>query len=443
VRVCFLTHYYPPEVGAPQTRIDLLAQTLAAHGAAVTVHTCFPHYPSGVVAAPYRNRPWLIERRGRVRVLRSTVYPAANRGFARRLLDHASFGLSALATARLSGPADVVVAETPPLFTAAAGAAYAALKRAAYVVHVADRWPASAVELGVLRDRRAIAAATALERRVYRRADLILAPTEGIVDSLAQVTEAFGKARRVWPVVDLTRFDPRPSGGSEPLPHTSWPEPQGPREGFGLLSRGLGDGSGPLPHTSGSGPLRLLYAGTVGLAHGLDVLIEAAALAGPQVVQVTIAGDGADADRIGALIRERPVVNVRMLGTVAAERVPELYRHCDASAVLLRDLPIFAGALPTKMLEAMAAGRPLLLSARGESARLLERAGAGIVVPPGDPAALAEVCRRLYSDPAKRRALGEAGRVHAETHFGAQRAAEQWSLRLGEALAARRVARSR
>jgi len=398
VRVCFLTHYYPPEVGAPQTRIELLARALAARGNEVTVHTCFPHYPSGVVAAPYRNRPWQTEVHARVRVVRSAVYPAANQGFVRRLVDHASFAVSALATAPLSGPLDVVATETPPLFTAASGAAYAALKGAAFVVNVADRWPASAIELGALRNRRAIAAASALEGRIYRRADLILAPTEGIVTDLADLPEARGKARRVWPVVDVARFDPCQPNRSR-------------------------------------GPLRLLFAGTVGLAHGLEVLVEASRLAGPDVVQTTIVGDGADGARIRALVRKRGVDNVQMLGALPADRIPALYAGADAGAVLLRDLPIFQGALPTKLLESMAAARPLLLAARGESARLVADAGAGIVVAPGDPVALADGCRRLHSDPGLRHALGNAGRSYAEAHFGAERAAEAWDRELGDALA--------
>ena len=114
MRICFLTHYFPPEVGAAQTRIDLLARMFAARGDTVTVHTGFPHYPSGVIRDPYRNRPWLRERRDGITIVRSAVYPAANRGFGRRLTDHASFALSALATASLSGPADVVVGEDAP-----------------------------------------------------------------------------------------------------------------------------------------------------------------------------------------------------------------------------------------------------------------------------------------------------------------------------------------
>jgi hypothetical protein len=392
-----LTHYFPPEAGAPQARIDLLARTLAARGVQVTVHTGFPHYPSGVVTAPYRNRPWRRENRDGISIVRSAVYPAANQGFARRLADHASLAVSALATAPQSGPADVVVGETPPLFTAAAGVAYAVVKRAAYVVNVADRWPASAVALGALRNPRAIAAASALERFVYDHADLIVAPTQGIVDELARVPEAATKARRLWPVVDLDRFDPRPRR-ADPGP-----------------------------------PLELLYAGTLGLAQGLEVLVRASALAGPNVVQTTIAGDGADAGRLRALVRKERVANVRVLGAVPAARVPELYADADAGAVLLRDLEIFRGALPTKMLETMAAGRPLLLAARGESAQLVRDAGAGIVVAPGDAEGFAQACRRLQSDPDLRLTLGHAGRAYAEAHFGAQRAADAWAEQLSAA----------
>jgi glycosyltransferase involved in cell wall biosynthesis len=180
------------------------------------------------------------------------------------------------------------------------------------------------------------------------------------------------------------------------------------------------------------GPLGLLYAGTVGLAHGLETLVEAAQLAGGEVVQVTIAGDGAERARIEQLANATN--NVRVLGTVSSAEIPRLYERADASAVLLRDLPIFAAAVPTKMLEAMAAGRPLLLSARGESARLVEQAGAGIVVPPGNPKALADALALLQRDPDLRATLGDAGRRYAEANFGARRAAEQWIAELTAAL---------
>jgi glycosyltransferase involved in cell wall biosynthesis len=368
----------------------------------VTVHTGFPHYPSGTIAPPYRNRPLTRERREAVAVVRSAVYPAANRGFARRLLNHASFAASALATAPFTGAADVVVAETPPLFTAAAGAVYAAIKRAALVVNVADRWPASAVELGMLSDARAIAAAERLERWVYRRADLITAPTAGIVAALEAQPAAAGKGRRTWPVLDLARFDPRP------------PE-------------------GELPSASTKLPLRLLYAGTIGLAQGVGTLLEASRLAGPDVVETTIAGDGAEAATLAD--RARDADNVKLVGTVPAGQIPALYARADAAAVLLRDRPIFRGALPTKLLEAMGAGRPLLVSAEGEAAELVRSAHAGVSVPPDDPAALAQAIVTLHRDPDLRLRLGAAGRAYVEDRFGAERAAEAWLTILTDAAA--------
>jgi colanic acid biosynthesis glycosyl transferase WcaI len=379
VRVLFLTHYYPPEVGAAPARIAALARGLAERGLEISVHTGFPHYPSGTIEAPYRNRPLAIERDGPVRVLRSAVYPTPNRGFARRLANHLAFATSALATSPAAGPVDVVVAETPPLFTAAAGAAYARLKGAALALNVSDLWPESAIELGALSNRYAAAGAHALARACYRRARLITTPTRGIVASLAQRPEAAGKVVQVPPAVDLDRF----AAIAERAPRADE-------------------------------PLRVLYAGTLGIAQGVGVLLQAAAIAGPEAVELTIAGDGPDAALLRSQVQTRGLTNVRLLGSVSPARIPELYESADAGVVPLRDLPIFAGALPTKLFEALAAGRPVIVAARGEVAELVEQANAGLVVKPGDPDALAAAFERLRRAPEEALRMGRGGRRCAE-----------------------------
>jgi glycosyltransferase involved in cell wall biosynthesis len=385
MRIVLLTHYYPPEAGAPQTRISALAAGLVRRGWDVTVHTGFPHYPVGRVLAPYCNRPVLRELgAGGERIVRSAIYATPNHGFARRLLNHASLCASALATSPASGPADAVVVESPPLFLGAAGATYAAIKRAALVVNVADRWPASAVELGMLHDARAIAAAEWLERRIYRRAAAITVPTRSLERALA--TEAPGRVWCLAPAVDLARFASLTA----------------------VRDRG--------------GPLRVLYAGTVGLAHGIDTLLAAARTAGPDVVHVTIAGGGAEASRPTGSLPE----NVRTLGIVAPEQVPSLYENADAGVVLLRDRAIFAGALPTKLLEGMAAGRPMVVSARGEAADLVAGTGAGLAVAPEDPVELARAFRVLADDRGLRERLGAAGRT-AAAGFDRDSSVEAWA----------------
>jgi glycosyltransferase involved in cell wall biosynthesis len=341
-----------------------------------------------VIQPPYENRLSQVEEDGPVRIVRTAVYPVANRGFAKRLANHLSFCVSALAEMRLTGPQDVLVVESPPLFTAGAAIPYARLKRAALVTNVADQWPASAVELGALTNRAAIRAAEALERRVYKSSAAVTVPTAGLVRILDRLPAAKGKVLRLGPSIDVDIFDPAPAAVD--------------------------------------GPLRVLYAGTLGMAQGLGTLLDAARIAGPEAVQLTIAGDGHDAAELRARIDSGEVPGARMVGTVPHSDMPSLYAECDVAAVLLRDRSIFAGALPTKLIEAMAAGRAIALSARGESAELVAETDSGVTVPPEDPEALARAFEELRADPARVRELGAAGRRAAVERFSRSLVLEGW-----------------
>ncbi|HEX2088118.1 MAG TPA: glycosyltransferase family 4 protein [Solirubrobacteraceae bacterium] len=407
LRICFLTHYFPPERGAPQVRIAALAEALLTRGHRPVVHTGFPNYPAGAVLAPYRNRLVAEDRLAPgLPVVRSLVYPARNAGFARRIVNHAVFAASAVATQRRTGPVDVVVAETPPLFTAAAAVAYAARKRAPLVLNVADRWPASAVALGALTDPRAVAAAAAVESWCYRHAAAVVAPSR----RLARALEDHPDTRRVVhvpPAVDVDRF------------------------------------AAPAPRRPDGGPLHVVYAGTIGMAQAVDTLVEAAVRAGPGVVRVTIAGDGADAPAIRRAVSARGATNVTLLGPVPPEEVPALYAGADAGVVLLHDAPLFEEALPSKTFEVMAAGRPVLLGARGEAAELVQEAGAGLVGPPRDARALAAAMVRLHCDRSLARSLGAAGRRHVERRHARAAAADAWERLLTEVTSAPATARAR
>jgi glycosyltransferase involved in cell wall biosynthesis len=419
MRVLFLTHYYPPEVGAAPARIAALARGLADRGVEVTVHTGFPHYPSGTIARPYRNRPLWTGREDGVRVVRSLVYPTPNRGFARRLANHAVFAAGSLATCAASGPLDVVVAETPPLFTAFAGVLYARARRAALALNVSDLWPESAIELGAIgQDTAPARAAHALARLCYRDAALIAAPTRGIVESLAARPEARGKVAQVAPAVDLERFAALP--------------PLAPRRET-PCREALPQETSRQVTPCRQAPLRVLYAGVLGMAQGLDTLVRAAELAGPRVVQVTIAGEGPDGPLLREQVATRRLRNVRLLGAVEPARVPDLYAGADAGVVPLRDRPIFDGALPTKLFEVLAAGRPAIVAARGEAAALVDEAAAGLAVPPENPHALADAFRVLHNNPSEAAAMGARGRLRAR-QFSRAAAVERWEGLLGELL---------
>jgi glycosyltransferase involved in cell wall biosynthesis len=173
-----------------------------------------------------------------------------------------------------------------------------------------------------------------------------------------------------------------------------------------------------------------LYAGTLGIAQGLLQLLEAAALAGPDVVELSIAGDGPDAATLRSEVETRGLLNVRLLGPIPSRRIPSLYQDVDAGIVPLRDRPIFSGALPTKLFEILAAGRPAIVAARGEAAELVREAGAGLAVAPEDPYALSETFRALQSSPGDAVEMGRRGRQRARA-FGRACAIQRWYELLG------------
>jgi glycosyltransferase involved in cell wall biosynthesis len=408
VKVLLLTHYYPPEVGAPQARLAELARHLTRRGHHVRVLAPPPHYPTGVVPPAYRGTWLRREVLDGIPVVRTWVYAAPNRGIAKRLLNHVSFTVSALYGAPFAGRPDVLVVETPPLFLGLTALALSRLWRVPYVLNVADPWLASAVEMGVLRNRLAIALGRALEKLLYTTATRITTVTRGMYQGFLREGVPKRKLALVTNGVDTTFFRPDAPGAA-------------------ALRRRLELGE----------RFVVLYAGTHGLTQGLETVLAAARqLVDDGRTLFLFVGEGAEKARLQELARDLP--NVRFLPNQPKDAMPDLLAAADACVVPLRDLPLFRGALPSKMFEAMAAGRPLIMAVPGEAAALTWRARAGLCVPPEQPAALAAAVARLRDDPVLRRALGANGRAYVCAYYARERIAAQYEAVLAAAVAERR-----
>jgi glycosyltransferase involved in cell wall biosynthesis len=389
VRVLFLTHYFHPEVGAPQSRILELAYELSDTGHEITVLTGFPNYPDGVIQAPYRGRRPMTEQLRDLRVVRTPIYPAPNRGVGRRLLNHLSFALSSIPASAKAGPADAVIVESPPLFAAVAGVAIGALKRAPVLLNVADLWPDAAIQFGALRHRRVIAAARALERFAYRHADLISVPTPGLQRRLGE---------RGYPAEQIVV-----------VPH-------------GVDPGRFVDADAPRPPGR-----RVVYAGTIGMGHAVGTLVEAARRleeSGGQY-EFLIVGDGAERAELEALAQRLALRSVTFAGRRPRSELPALLAGADVTVATQRDLPLLADALSTKVLEYMAAGRPVVAAAAGWTAQVIADAGAGIACPPEQPAALADAIAQVAGDPERARAMGASGRRYVEANLTRRAAADR------------------
>jgi glycosyltransferase involved in cell wall biosynthesis len=402
MRILFLTHYFPPEVNAPAVRTFEHCREWARAGHEVHVVTCVPSHPRGVAFPGYR-RVWHLESsEDGIHVHRVWTYLAPNKGFFRRTLNYLSYVPPAVWRAARLGRFDVVIGTSPQFFCAAAAWLAARVRRSPWVFEVRDLWPESIPVVGGMRPSPLIRALERLELRLYASAAGVVCVTRAFIERLA----ARGVPRaKLWYV---------PNGIAPEFWDGSSRERA--RARLGLSGRDVA----------------VVYAGTLGMAHGLESVLDAAAgLRAPRPeIRFVLAGDGAEADRLKASASARGLSNVSFAGQLPRDRMPALLAAADVVLVTLKPSELFETVLPSKLLEAMAARRPVVLAVGGEARQVLERAGAGIAVEPGSPAGLTAALLRLAGDPALRRAMGASGRRFVETEFNRR----EWAKRYAEIL---------
>jgi glycosyltransferase involved in cell wall biosynthesis len=388
MRILFLSDNFPPEGNAPATRLHEHAIRWVRDGHEVTVVTCAPNFPEGKVFPGYANRWRQVEQIDGIRVVRVKTYISANEGFARRTLDYMSFMVSGFVAGLFEKRPDVVVATSPQFFCAVGGWALAAVRRLPFVFELRDLWPASIVAVGAMRKSLVIRLLERIELFLYRRADAIVSVTHSFREDLMARGIPGGKIHVVINGVDLDRYAPAPRD-SELATR------------FDLSDRFV-----------------VGYLGTHGMAHALGKVLEAAELLrdDPRIA-FFFAGGGAERARVEALVAERALTNVRLIPRQPKDVMPRLWSLCDVSVIPLRNTPVFATVIPSKLFECMGMGVPVVMSLPpGEATRIVEQTGCGIVVPPEDPAALAAAIRALAADPGRMEQLRAASLAAAPNH---------------------------
>ena len=399
MRILYLTQYFPPEIGATQDRAYEMTRHLAAAGHQVTAITEVPNHPSGIIPRSYQGKWFVRERVGAVDVVRTWVMASRYRDFSSRLRFYGSYAamatLAGLGAAR--GHYDLVYATSPPLFVGAAGLAVAAVRGVPFVFEVRDLWPESAIQLGFLRNPRVVRWATALEETLYAKARRVVVVTEGIRQRLVERGIDPGK-------LALIR-----NGASTRLLHAaSRPRAEAKAE------LGLG------------GRFVVLYAGIHGLAQGMDKLVRVAErLRGHRRVHFVFVGEGPTKRLVRSMVQTLGLDNVTLLPERPRDAVRVLYDAADAVLVPLRDEPVFRGAVPTKMFDAWACRRPVILSVAGEARQILEDVAGGIAVAPEDIGRIAEAVRYLQGNPDDARQMGEAGHAAVLERFSRGRMAHE------------------
>jgi len=373
VHILFITENFPPEVNAAATRVYERACYWVEGGHQVTVLTCFPNFPQGKLYEGYKQRLYQVDSMDGMRVVRLPTYIARNEGFMRRTLDFVSFMMSAVVAAPFQPRPDVVVATSPQFFSAVGGWLVSRLRRRPFVFELSDLWPASIAAVGALDKGWLLRMVERLELFLYRQSASVVALTQPFKDNLVSRGIPAGKIAVVINGVDLRRYEPRPRNAA--------------------LAQKLGL----------SGRFVLGYIGTHGMAHALENIAHAAArLRHRKDIAFLLVGDGAARQSVVDLVAREQLDNVVLVPAQPKARMPEYWSLCDVALIHLKNDPVFADVIPSKIFEAMAMGLPLLaVCPQGEATRIVASCEAGWVIPPEVPDALADIAVALCADRAR------------------------------------------
>jgi colanic acid biosynthesis glycosyl transferase WcaI len=402
MKILYVSQYFPPEMGAPAARAAELSRHWATAGHEVTVLTGFPNHPTGVVAPEYRSKFRRLvarEQTDGVNVVRTWLLPFPNRKAYERMLNYSSFCMSAAATGLFLSPPDVIIATSPQLLVALSGWWLARWKRVPFVFEVRDLWPESLAAVGMGSENSLLHRALAkIAGFLYRRSDRIVVVTSAFEDYLV----------KHWQV---------------------------PREKISVIENGVETklffpeaGTALRKELGSDGKFVVAYIGTMGMAHGLETILTAAAQlrhANPEIVFLML-GEGAEKEHIIALARERGLSNVKFVDQQPRERIPAYICASDACLVLLKKTDLFKTVIPTKMLEFMSCARPVILGVDGQARAILEQARGGVVIEPENSEALVNAIRYLEANREIARDLGQNGREHIVRKFSRRETADRY-----------------
>ena len=388
MKILFLTENFPPESNAAATRVYERACYWTDWGHQVTVITSAPNFPEGKLFAGFENKWKQTETMSGIRVVRVKTYIAANRGVAQRTIDFLSFmGTGFLAALREDKP-DVIAATSPQFFTAVAGWAAGATRGVPFVFELGDLWPASIAAVGAMKKSFALSLVEKLELFLYRRSAAVAALTWSFKENLVERGIDGNKIAVVINGVDLARYGPRPRDAE--------------------LAREWG-----LENKFVAG-----YVGTHGMAHALGNVLDAAEkVADNDALRFLLAGAGAEREALIADAQKRGLNNVVFMPRQPKEQMPAVWSLCDVALVHLKNSPVFAGVIPSKIFEAEAMGLPLLLCAPdGEASNIVLNDKAGLHIPAEDPEALADAVGLLAANRTMRDTYAAAALKAAPGH---------------------------
>lgn len=404
MKILFLSHYFPPEVNAPASRAHEHCKVWVAAGHEVTLVTCAPNHPYGRVYDGFSNRR-SDEVIDGVRVVRLKTFISANKGFLKRTLGFISYMLAVILAAPSLGKHDIVLSTSPQFFNGLAGYFVSRCKGLPWLLEIRDLWPDSILTVGAIRNKYLIGVLYWLEEFCYRKCDKLVVVTDSFRRHIVAKGIPETKISVIKNGVDFSTFN-------------------------------VGDNIADSEHAEVLSELDVpwlrnkfvvAYVGTHGMAHSLNSVLDAAnKLKDHSHIHFLLVGDGSDKE---ALLKQRDklgLMNVTMLDQKPKKVMPYIWSLTDLSLVHLKKDELFKTVIPSKIFEALAMEKPILLGVEGESADLIRDSGGGITMEPENAEQMAQIVLTLAKDPVQCQAMAAMGSNYVRKYFNRITLAENY-----------------
>lgn len=398
MRIVFICHYFPPEIGAPSARIYEMAKCWVELGNEVHVVTCFPNHPTGVIPEIYKGIRYKHEMMEGIHIHRNYVYATPNKGFIKKCLGHISFMFSSVVFSmkKINKP-DVIITSSPTFFSMFSGYYYSLREKAPFILEIRDLWPAAIIELGVMKEGLLTNILEKMELFFYRKSKRLIMVTSSFKDNVVRRGINADKVYVITNGVNQEMFYPRVKN-------------QSLIQKYGLKNKFI-----------------ISYMGAHGISQNLGTILKVAKkLKTDEDIHFLFIGEGAEKDQLKKIAKEENINNVTFIDSQAKEMMPDFYCISDICLIPLKNIEIFKTFIPSKMFEIMACGIPIVASLEGESADILKESNAALVVEPDDSEAIKKALLELKNNEVLYRQLKENGPKFVEENYSRKKLAEKY-----------------
>lgn len=398
--VLIISHYYPPEVGAPQARLSEMASIWMRSGINTSVITCFPNHPNGIIPEKYRGLTSLIEIVNGTKVFRCRTYATPNKGIIKKLLGHLVFMINVVKQYRaVAKTSDIILVSSPTFFSVFSAYTLSKLYKKPFIFEVRDLWPAVFKDLDIIRNKLLLYILEKVEIFLYKKSTKIVTVTNSFSENIIRRGLPSKKVVTITNGVDTQLF--KPKAKDEKL----------------------------IKSLSLEGKFIVLYLGAHGISHGLESIIEVVKkLKDQKEIHFLFVGDGAKKEDLIKLVLNENLENISFIASQPKNIIPNYYSISDAVLVPLKNIPLFDQFIPSKIFEIMAMKKPIIGSVRGESAEILKKSGGALICEPENIKKISQNILALFRSSEKQTKLGYSGFLFVKKYYDRKVLAKKYEL---------------